>query len=443
MPPSPPIPPIGNEISTILRHDDKRNTYKIALVRAINDVALAYPDAASYGQDVAVPLRLLAWRWISYYWPFVAPNSPIWQGQVQRVGASISASSTPTDMSFRPALTELRALWESQFNSTRASDGFYLAHEMQAPHRASGYSAELRAAFKKATSAVTGAIQQPIRYAGPGNSTYSIFPKPQPYKKLLAAKSPALATELEGEVGVAGTVARGLVSVPGIEPNELCVVIRSDLWQLFVGLSLWVEALCLHEWAVFTFKSQKEKNQPLPVSSGQIYSLLTSQPDNRQPLSWERARVDLLILEGKIFTCPWTGREFRTDAVGTGAGRKVSYDLDHILPLAVYPTNELWNLVPVEPSFNRNVKKAKLPSAEMLELARPRLETTYYNYTSNKELDTALCEDATSRFISLAGFSSHLALGDSHNKASFAAAVTGATCDFIQQVSLARNVARF
>ena len=43
-------------ISSILRHDRKVTSYKIALVRSINDVALSFPDFASPGQDVAIPL---------------------------------------------------------------------------------------------------------------------------------------------------------------------------------------------------------------------------------------------------------------------------------------------------------------------------------------------------------------------------------------------------
>ncbi len=43
-------------ISTILKHDTKVTSYKIALLRAINDVVLTYPDLITYQSDVAVPL---------------------------------------------------------------------------------------------------------------------------------------------------------------------------------------------------------------------------------------------------------------------------------------------------------------------------------------------------------------------------------------------------
>ena len=89
-------------ISTILRHDAKTTSYKIALLRAINDVVLAFPDLAHQERTVAVPLRLLAERWIAYYWPFMG-EPPIYQGALSRRGGKLA-----NDLAFRPALTALR-----------------------------------------------------------------------------------------------------------------------------------------------------------------------------------------------------------------------------------------------------------------------------------------------------------------------------------------------
>ena len=56
-------------IATILRHDAKVTSYKLALIRAINDVVLSFPDAGTHDQPVAIPLRVLAEYWLAYYWP--------------------------------------------------------------------------------------------------------------------------------------------------------------------------------------------------------------------------------------------------------------------------------------------------------------------------------------------------------------------------------------
>src|SRR5438874_10337387 len=67
-------------IATILRHDARVTSYKLALIRAINDVVLSFPDAGTHEQPIAIPLRILAEYWIAYYWPFLDPRAPISQG---------------------------------------------------------------------------------------------------------------------------------------------------------------------------------------------------------------------------------------------------------------------------------------------------------------------------------------------------------------------------
>jgi hypothetical protein len=54
-------------IGTILKHDAKVTSYKIALLRAINDVVLSFPDLRNYNKPVAIPLQVLAEFWVAYY----------------------------------------------------------------------------------------------------------------------------------------------------------------------------------------------------------------------------------------------------------------------------------------------------------------------------------------------------------------------------------------
>ena len=112
---------------------------------------------------------------------------------------------------------------------------------------------------------------------------------------------------------------------------------------------------------------------------GDVYTLLTDRPDNRRPLDWERNQIDLLLMEGHVFECPWTGRSLR---------RPIDYDLDHLLPVSVYPINELWNLAPADRQFNQHVKRDRLPSHDLLLTAAPRLELAYQHYSTSGLLGT-------------------------------------------------------
>src|SRR4051812_27257252 len=90
-----------------------------------------------------------------------------------------------------------------------------------------------------------------------------------------------------------------------------------------------------------------------------------------------------------VFSCPWTGRELRTPR---------DYDLDHLVPIALIPINELWNIAPADPPFNSHIKRDRLPSPGRLAAARPRLAAVFRGYLASGTLSPALAEDAALRF---------------------------------------------
>ncbi|WP_414530480.1 HNH endonuclease domain-containing protein [Nodularia chucula] len=380
-------------ISTILKHDTKVTSYKIALLRAINDVVLSFPDLRNQSVDVAVPLRVLAQFWVAYYWPFVKPSEPILQGQRATLDGQLR-----NDMSFRPQLEILRCEWELSMGGTsKPSDGFYLINEMRIPRKYQSYSKPLQKAYQSALTAISKAIEQPVKYAGIGH--WSVFDKPLKY------------AELSTQV----------VAIPGTKSQDKCLVINADLWQTFQEMSLWIEALCIHEWCLFTEKVQQQNHQK--VHRGVIYHLLTDRPNNRRPLTWERNNVDLLLMEGTEFVCPWTQKH-----ISYG----IRYDLDHLLPVSLYPINELWNLVPADPNFNSHTKRDRLPSQVKLQQAQPSLELAYRNYSISAPLSLALQEDVAVRFATVFG-----------KTTSFPSLLSDAVIDLIETFAESRNLARF
>ena len=93
-------------------------------------------------------------------------------------------------------------------------------------------------------------------------------------------------------------------------------------------------------------------------------------------------------LEGQTFICPWTDKKLSAGA----------YDVDHIIPIAVFPFNDLWNLVPSDPYFDSHVKRARIPSPEKLNRAVPHLIHAYANYQASRQLAPVLHEDVSLRF---------------------------------------------
>jgi len=378
-------------ISTILKHDRKINTYKIALIRAINDLALSYPGLNLFKQDIAIPLQMIARYWLAYYWPFCDPQKPILQGP-----QAVLDGKLRNDIAFRVELTHLRTLWNKQINQVEApQDGFFVIDEMYRPSRKSTYSVEFVTAYQQAIQKIIQAIRQPIQYAGPGE--WSIFAKPARYHQIQDR----------------------CIALPETKTNDYCVIVGQELLVGFQEISLYIEALCIHEWSLFT----ERKNIDQEYHRGAIYRLLTARPDNRRPLDWERNLIDILLMEAYEFSCPWTGKRIK---------QGVSYDLDHIIPLAVYPTNEIWNLVPADPYFNSHRKRDRLPSSKKLQQAYPHLVTTYKTYGYQEELSHTLKEDVRGRFLNIDTKSNQ-----------FPDLVTEAVSNFVEQISASRNIARF
>ena len=311
-------------ISTILRHDSKQTSYKIALLRALNDVVLAYPDVSGEEGDVEVPLRMLAEAWVAYYWPFVAPEAQVMQGV-----RSLRGEQQRQDVGFRAHLAGLRLEWEAIYGPSGSAGGWHLTEHLRVARKRDGYPRALLKRYRDTLARIATALRQPIRYAGPGE--WSVFGRPRALRGLA-----------------------GVVALPGARPDDVCLVVDGALWRAFRDVSLWVEALCIHEWSQFTERVADG------TTRGEAYALLTERPDNRLPLDWERNQVDLLMLEGARFHCPWTGAP-----LGPGA-----YDLDHIVPLAVYPFHELWNLVPSNAAFNRN-RQPRFGAAQSARVQHP------------------------------------------------------------------------
>ena len=383
------IPP-GKLISTILKHDAKQTSYKIALLRAVNDVVLSFPDLKEQERDVAIPLTVLADLWIAYYWPFASEERPILQGARMQVGSRLRH-----DMAFRPELTNLRQTWRDLHGGTdTAADGFFLINELRLPRKRARYPQELLALFDSTRCKVADAIKQPIQYAGPGE--WEVFERPLRYEQ----------------------VAHRATAIPGTRESDVCVLVPVSLWRTFQQVSLWVEALCIHEWCLF---SERVIQPDSAVTRGSVYTLLTERPSNRLALTWERNQVNLLLLEGHTFVCPWTANVLSS----------TRYHLDHLIPVSIYPFNELWNLAPTDPSFN--VRKGnRLPTNSRLEQARPHLTSMYGTYSSSADLSKLLKQDATLRFAALADRAD---IGPEE--------ITHSVTAMIVQIAESRNLARF
>jgi len=137
-----------DRIESIINRDRKTATYKLALLRALSEIATNTPSlAVPLGSgEVRIPLSEIAQLWAAYYWPFLAGDQPVpqnWNGR--------------GPVRFQSELRALIAVYQSQNGLTS-----YLwdVQSGRVPSRFDGFH---RAAMRQITTALkTG----PIRYAG-------------------------------------------------------------------------------------------------------------------------------------------------------------------------------------------------------------------------------------------------------------------------------------
>jgi len=152
--------PIDQLASVLGKGEKKYATYKLALLRALNDLAATQPHVARWREDgrVAIPANAIAELWIRYYWPLL--SGPLFVPQMQ-------GDQRERQHTFKFA-SELIHLIEA-YRGRNGLDGF----EIACVEGSLGSSASLH---KTTLQKIRQAIRSgPVVHAGRGSSDGPIF----------------------------------------------------------------------------------------------------------------------------------------------------------------------------------------------------------------------------------------------------------------------------
>jgi SAM-dependent methyltransferase len=131
-----------------------------------------------------------------------------------------------------------------------------------------------------------------------------------------------------------------------------------NLWEAMTRYACWIEPAILNAWSALMAAYEKRVGKKRTLDE---YMLALSWLNEERNTREVRTILEGLRAKGKLTHCVWTGRQLAR-----------TYHIDHCLPFAHWPNNDLWNLMPTHPSVN-NSKSNKLPSAELLDEARERI----------------------------------------------------------------------
>jgi SAM-dependent methyltransferase len=206
-----------DKIEGILNRDRKDATYKLALFRAICDIALTeFKGVSVENKKIGIRIDDIVDRWLIYYWPLVEHAIP------QKFGEFPDFNRK---MAFRDAMENLIAY----YNDNGGLQGFIL------DKRSSRLNKEAQKLLRKVSSHIrTTILKGPVVYAG-------------------------------------GSLQTGRVFEYSTESNR--VLFSPDLWREFVLMGHWIRDALILRWAELTSKIAKNSKRP-----SEIIDLLLLQP---------------------------------------------------------------------------------------------------------------------------------------------------------------------
>lgn len=152
--------PVDQLASVIGTGERKVATYKLALLRALNDLAMTQPHAARWRDDgsVAVPVDAIAERWVAYYWRLFEAPAFLPQHQAERRGAG-------SKLLFAGALNDLRQHYQRR--------GGLAVYEQERRGGLDGPAADLHEAVVRRVR--TAIFTGPVTHAGGALASGPLF----------------------------------------------------------------------------------------------------------------------------------------------------------------------------------------------------------------------------------------------------------------------------
>ena len=302
-------------IRNIVVNDNKSSTYKLALLRSLLRIAEGHPGAVlSQSYDcVELPLGLVSLYWMKLYKPLVDTF-----GMQQNSNAN-------------KGLGFIKETGWQQLRSI-ANNDLYLGANYS--NSAGNIATNLHQTLKDISSTIKEMPVKHITLPGTKEAVFSVETKTTRKPNIILLDSDYLASF-------------GSFYLP------------KTIWDAMAQFSVWIEPALLNEWV-----SQMEKysaNESKAFTRQDYFEALRW--DNPQRNTTKvRQRIDALLTQQQV-NCVWSGKNLN---------RAGQYAVDHAIPFARWPNNDLWNLLPSNSQINLN-KSDKLPSALKLNGCRAEI----------------------------------------------------------------------
>ena len=286
-------------IRNILMNDAKSSTYKLALVRSLLRIADGHPGAVMSRDAKTVTIPL---GLVALYW--ARQFKPLLDKKVQQ-------SSNPN--------LGLGFVKPDGWNAL----GDIVTGDLTIGHL---FQDEQAQAIHKTLKHISATIRDmPVKYIKLPNSEKQVF---------------------EAEVKrTSNSVNQLFIDQQTLESYGTFSIPR-NIWELMVQYACWIEPVVLNEWVAV----MKDYKHNAGIESHALAQYLAWHEAERTTKE-ARKRVEMLQSTSTI-NCVWSHKRLKRD-----------YEVDHCLPFARWPNNDLWNLLPTNRNMN-NQKRDKIPHSK-------------------------------------------------------------------------------
>lgn len=243
-----------DQIEGILNRDKKEATYKLALFRALAEIATQEPRRAVWlpQAEVGIPIDRIAQLWMQYYWPILAGGRFIPQSKAEGADGK--------SLKFRAALTGLAGHFTQQGDFAGLTS-WHLAQS------AGTLSSELQSASRQTLRLIAQTIKDgPVTFSGGALESGPVF---------------------------------------RYDAHTRCVVMSADLWRELCLMGHWVSDAVIVRWAALTQKFGQRQG----ISAADVLPLLLAKPEPQRATLLARKAY----IEAGVRQCTWTAKPLKSE----------------------------------------------------------------------------------------------------------------------------------
>lgn len=148
-------------------------------------------------------------------------------------------------------------------------------------------------------------------------------------------------------------------------------------WLAFNRYACWIEPVLVNEWVKAMASYTGNGAYKTPEKQYYLHQALSWLEPVRTTTEVRKRFEQLKQQMPEIAKCVWSAKSLKNQ-----------YDIDHSMPFARWPNNDLWNLLPTDSIVN-NHKSDRLPTENKLMESKERIKHWWQEAWLNKEITTA------------------------------------------------------